>query len=185
MIIVSEQALKIFPRCAEACERVALTNAASRQRTAAEQESRQRHQLAAAAAYAEELLPLVLGGTSRRTSSAINPYEPDGRLFNSRELFDHPLVYRHRGTRGPLTRRDAAVIGMPYATLDDTGEPTDDALRAARALGAIGIGVWARPDLSAWLPGSTRLVIAAPDLYEPGPLAAQARAAEFGFRAIV
>jgi len=87
-----------------------------------------------------------------------------------------PVVYRANGTHGPLTWKNAAVIGMPYGP--DDGSVPKDAVDLARLLLHLGVGCWIRPDASAWYPGWTKLTLAAPGLLHLDPAA-------FGFLSVV
>ena len=129
------------------------------------QEDSKAAQRVVVAAYASELLPAILGGAWRRTESAVR--EPTGLRYYGRPiysdyytLFDHPLHFRRAGTKGMATWTNAVVVGRPYNIFKD-GNPRDEAVRHAESLvEKHHVGVWARPDLSAWYPGSTALVIA-------------------------
>ena len=68
-------------------------------------------------------------------------------------VFDHPLHFRRLGTSGPGTWYNTVIIGQPY----QPPAPTDEMIVW---LTSYCISVWTRPDLPAWYPGSTHLVIA-------------------------
>ena len=168
-VIASKQGQRVFPRLTEACRLIA--REAPRHRTNAAADA------AALAAYADELLPIILGGRWQRSHVAV-PRGGDGRYIDAHALFDDRLVFRRAGTRGRLTWQHAAVIGMPYGALDPIDRlPADQATAAASHLADSGVGVWARVDLSCWFPGNSQLVIAAPGLLDRDP-------AEFGFQTV-
>jgi hypothetical protein len=130
-------------------------------------------------AYASELLPEILGGEWQTTDTTLR--EPPGTVGRRPVysdyivLFDHPLSFRRRGARGPSTWDNWAIAGRPYNTFDKDGSVKAESRNLAAHLAAqYRVGVWARPDLSAWFPGSTRLVVAARGLNT-------AEAARFGF----
>lgn len=116
------------------------------------------------AAYASELLPAILGGEWAETKRSLFVRQPGTRddFFlapHFHDLFDHPLHFRRRGAKGPLTWKNCVLIGQPYPAEPDQG--AEQALALARHFG---VGVWRRDDLSAWYPGVTMLVIAAQGL---------------------
>jgi hypothetical protein len=118
-------------------------------------------------AYGEELLPALFGGTWRLSTRHAN--FPDA-IFNLGKwrypnpclhaLFDHPLVFRSAGSRGPDCYKNTVIIGRPYPIVTDDGELTSPARENAAWLAARGWGCWWRKDLSAWYPGWTQLVVA-------------------------
>jgi hypothetical protein len=126
-------------------------------------------QAAVVTAYATEMLPAILGGTWRKTNSQITvrkgQYYVEWPASYCRVLFDHPLHYRTSASlarRGKATWGNTVIVGRPYATFDEAGHLRDEAAQNAQDLAErFNVGVWARPDLSAWFPGSTALVIAA------------------------
>jgi hypothetical protein len=79
------------------------------------------------------------------------------RMPDTFSLFDHPVLMRKRGLKGPTTWGNSAMIGQPY------GSPNPQ-LAGIRWLQERGVAAWTRPDLSLWCPGSTQLVIAAKEL---------------------
>ena len=105
--------------------------------------------------YADELLPALLGGEWKHTSSG-----PPLCIRVTSALLDHAEVFCRRGARGPLTLENAAVIAAPYGQGPERRLPhgADD---DAAELAILGLGVWTRSDLSAWYPGWTQLVLAA------------------------
>jgi hypothetical protein len=137
-------------------------------------------------AYATELLPAILGGEWRESRAQFAVYghgrfnEPERwQPADHHELFDHIWHFRRRHTLpGVLTWKNCAVVSAPYDAFDNDGTLNREAVSIAHRLARrFAIGVWARPDLSAWLPGFTSLVIAATGLQPE-------RAAEFGFTAL-
>ena len=69
-------------------------------------------------------------------------------------------------------RTPSSLAGLTTAS---SAAPSDGAVAAAKHFAERrGVGVWARPDLSGWLPGASALVIAARGLRA-------ADAARFGF----
>lgn len=112
-------------------------------------------------AYATELLPTILGGQWKRTRKTLKaPSELAGRpeypLFGHHNLFDHHLVFRRiGGVPGSTAWRNCAAIGLPYEHKEQATK------EAAAVVQKYGVGVWTRPDLSAWYPGWTCLVVAA------------------------
>ncbi|HVC62387.1 MAG TPA: hypothetical protein VND19_18745 [Acetobacteraceae bacterium] len=176
-----------FPRTEAAClassEAMTFEHSATTRldRIRAANASRRADRLAVAA-YGEELLPKLFGGgwhLSRRNATF-----PAGILtprrymcqINSHTWFDHPLVFRQDGTRGPDSPANCVIVGMPYgAVVDD--ELSTSGRQDAEMLGRLGWGIWWRPDLSTHYPGWTQLVVA-----KHGLLAC---AASSGFRPIV
>lgn len=165
-----------FPAIASACAEISAPmdeQHAQRDNRIATRRLERRQDLAearAVAAYASELLPAVLGGAwflSPRSGTWPAALFPRRQRFDVvlqlpfQVLFDHPLIYRRRGARGPLTWRIGAAIGRPYDALNEDGSPMQSALDAASTLAEFGIGTWARPDLSAWYPGWTSLLLGA------------------------
>jgi hypothetical protein len=137
------------------------------------------------AAYADEMLPTILGGRWRKTDSAIT-VAGGGRLGSvewpysqHHILFDHHLHFRLVGAKCPTTWRNAVIFGRPYNhILDVECLASEQAARHAQHLAErFGVGVWVRENLSAWFPGSTALVIAGRGLSAD-------RAPQFGFRAL-
>lgn len=159
-----------FPRIEAAC--AASTEAMAQQyaaqttsdRLRASHASRHAAELARAA-YGEELLPRLFGGAWRL--SRHNHNYPPAILtprrchvhVSSHALFDHPLVYRLDGTRGPDSPKNCVIIGRPYGAVVN-GELTTFARQDAAQLAGMGWGIWWRPDLSTWYPGWTQLVVA-------------------------
>ena len=109
--------------------------------------------------YADELLPALLGGEWKHTSSG-----PPLCIPVTSALLDHAEVFRRRGARGPTSVANAAFIGQPYGQGAGKAQLPSGAEALAAQLASQGMGVWTRPDLSAWFPGWTRLVIAAREL---------------------
>jgi hypothetical protein len=131
--------------------------------------------------YGSELLPAILGGEWKLTKRELVVRMRSQEVWwpCCSPLFDHPLNFRLR-SRGALTWKNCAAIGHPYILYDNIERTSLDKRMLLKAEGLarrFGIGIWARPDLSAWYPGRTSLVIAALGL-------APARAAEFGFIAL-
>jgi hypothetical protein len=120
------------------------------------------------AAFAEELLPSIFPGTQWAASQTWI-----GRLLNQKgrydsplmdlvhDLLDHGAVFRRRGSRGPTTWGNAAIIGQPYNAFGNGGEFQEAAIAEARLLAELGVGVWISRELSTWYPGWTSLVVAA------------------------
>ncbi|HEY3911586.1 MAG TPA: hypothetical protein VGM07_17120 [Stellaceae bacterium] len=178
-LIADAQGWRMYPRLAAACDRIACTCAHRELDEAACRE--------AEAAYADEMLSVILGGEWRlvprrrcpRLAQPVSFFAPRGpsKLYGfssyDHALFEHYRTYRRRGTRGRATWRDTAVLGMPY---DGAwcGEP-EAVSSVASWFPVAGVGLWTRRDLSAWCPGRTRLVIAAPGLIGRDPT-------EFGFQ---
>ena len=104
-------------------------------------------------AYANELLPCLLGGewvVSRR-----GVFRLVG--LNLRPLFDHPGCFRRKGIRGPNRWDNCAIVAHPY-NLDGADQQLAELRRQ-------GVGVLVGDELSAWNPGSTVMTIAAADLH--------------------
>ena len=175
-----------FPHLAEICDQLAQAIAAREDAPRALAELRlsawgvgallerleaRRAALIAAAemAYGEELLPRVLGGKWVSASWRGWPQRLFGRRleFDPRigsalgVLADHALVHRRSGRRGSPTWDGSVVIGRPYAILDADGRIFEWAHAAATVLAGFDIAAWVRPDLSAWMPGSTQLTLLA------------------------
>ena len=130
-------------------------------------------------AYADELLPHLLGGQWIVTQRYGWPpfYHANSHSIGS-PIYDHEIVFRQRGIRGPSNWRTCAVISQPYNALDRNGELLPSFHEAATALAAQhNVGVWARNDLSSWCPGWTNLVVIARGLH---PELAQ----HFGFQSV-
>jgi hypothetical protein len=72
------------------------------------------------AAYAEEMLPVILGGRWRKTTHEI--WGSSGVYYRSRaykagschDLFDHALHFRQVGVKGRTTWKNAVLLGRPY-----------------------------------------------------------------------
>ena len=122
-------------------------------------------QQSATEAYATELLPAILGGEWQPARSPdwvgdLIRYPGRPRIgcppIDTHEMFDHPIVFRRKGYKGPLTWRIAAIVGRPYRVIDSVGAFTPEAAHGARWLAEKqGVGYWVRRDLSAWYPGWT------------------------------
>jgi hypothetical protein len=116
---------------------------------------------AARNAYSTELLPDIIGGQWRRS-------ERNWSLLkdSSQRCFDHGDVFRSRNGKGPNRWDICAVIAHPYARpeIEDITLPPE-------------VGLWTRPNLSAWYPGHTWLVVAATGLRGRDP-------AQFGFEIV-
>lgn len=126
-------------------------------------ETRDAVQIAAAHAYAAEVLPAIMGGvwqvSARRL--VITPDDADCRLPTT--LLDHRVVYcQQEPRRGrPLTLDDNVVLlGQPYGAHDASGKPTRYAIDAAAELAEFDLGVWARSDLSFHSPTRTSVILA-------------------------
>ncbi len=135
---------------------------------------------AALTAYADEMLPAVLGGAWQRAAAgSLIPYgRPADREMFGWPLIDHALNFRRTGTSGPLTWAIGVLLAEPYNALDRDGQPLAPALAQARRLRAeLGIATWASAPLSWWYPGSTALLILTPNLRPD-------RAAPAGFTAL-
>lgn len=178
-----------FPQTAAACAEAAAALAGvhattdnTPARTAANQRQ-QRAQEQARHAYAAELLPAILGEAwtvkhrSWNWPGALFTRSPARTPVLFHALFDHPLVFRRVGARGPAAWTRCALIGLPYDALTKEGAIAPSARDIATALAEQGIPVWVRPDLSCWYPGWTQLTLAAPGLRGLDPAA-------FGFQAI-
>ena len=134
----------------------------------------------ALAAYAEELLPAVLGGCwhCARRGSLIPYHRPTEAALFGPPLIDHAVNFRRANAKGPLTWRNGVLLTEPYDALDRNGQPQPGAAAQARRLRAeFSIAVWASRPLSRWYPGWTALLILARDLRP-------ADAARFGFIAL-
>jgi hypothetical protein len=136
-------------------------------------------QAEASQAYADELLPDILGGQWIATRHYGWPpfYHANNHSIGS-PIYDHEIVFRQRGIRGPNSWQTCAVISQPYNALAVDGEPRPSFEQAAIALTAQhNVGVWVRADLSSWFPGSTSLVVIARGLRRE-------LAQHFGFRSV-
>jgi hypothetical protein len=110
-------------------------------------------------AYANELLPHLLGGRWTKSRAWLDGFDM------GRALFDHATIFRRQGVRGPNTWKVCAVVSHPYGAIYENGAINSDAINEAVELSDQNVGVWLRPDLSIWFPGSTQLVIAATGLH--------------------
>jgi hypothetical protein len=111
-------------------------------------------------AYADELLPDILGGQWMLTERYTWPPFYRVKKYEGVDdpIYDHETVFRQRGCRGTNNWRTCAVISQPYNAL----EPNSELRSAATALTAqYNVGIWLRADLSSWLPGRTSLVLIA------------------------
>ena len=125
-------------------------------------------------AYGSELLPLVLGGKWKPSTTF--PYD----LLSIRtrmDLLDHHLSFRRINTRGPATLSNTAFIGQPYNAMSRDGKVSAGAMDEAAVLRNRGVAVWLRQDLSAWYPGWTQLTLLTRDLSYCSP-------AKYGFVSI-
>lgn len=178
-----------FPRVRAACEASRQVQAQHADPTTRREDILARAAAIAAAeqardAYAGELLPAIFGGAWRLSTR--HPHWP-ARIFGRGKashhsygrwtLFDHGLVFRARGTRGPDTYKNCAVIGRPYTVPSAWLRPGTGAAEEAAALFVMGLGVWWRPDLSTWNPPKTQLILCAQGLRADD-------AARFGFEAV-
>ena len=139
-------------------------------------------QSAAYEAYVEELLPAILPGTRwERTPGTLwgewESSHPNSALQNMPVLFSHRDTYRLHGTAVMRTWQNCLLIGHPHAAMDKDGLITREAAAAAATLADMGVGVWVRPDLSAYDPDKSQLVLAS-------PLLTARYAEQFGFRKI-
>lgn len=173
-----------FPRVEAACVEITDTREWQHELRCGSFTPRMRNALIEARrAYADELLPALFGGSWKwldygRTRGALSMLGSHG-VGMGRGLLDHGITFRPVGLRGNAAKERSVFIGMPYYAFDDDGDLSDGAKADATAWRQRGFGVWARPDLSAWYPGSTNLVlIAAALLY-------RSDAADFGFQAIL
>lgn len=161
-----------FPRveaaCAASTEAMALQRAAkSRTERLRADNASHRADTLAREAYGQEMLPLLFGGgwhPSRRHADfpyAVLTLRRDRMSYPQigQTLFDHPLVYRQNGTRGPDGPTNVVIIGRPYPIAQD-GKLSTFAREDAAQLAAMGWGTWWRPDLSTHYPGWTQLVVA-------------------------
>jgi hypothetical protein len=113
-------------------------------------------------AYALELLPEIMPGTTWKIAQGTTFPSRRFRWFAQRPLFDHWHVYRRQGARGGNTWRNSAVISYPCGVLDNAGAVCDEAVAQAKQFrGTDGVSVWVRGDLSSHFPGATQLVIVA------------------------
>jgi hypothetical protein len=135
------------------------------------------------AAYAGEMLPAILGGEWIRSRVSLHARgrSRGSYVYIAGEvgLFDHPIHFRSRHSKGRLTWDNCVIIGQPYLSLrGPDGERDKLSVGMATELReTFGVGVWARDDLSAWYPGWTVLVLAARGLKPE-------KAADFGFTAL-
>jgi hypothetical protein len=149
---------RMFPRLAEICDRIA-----SKVEGRSLQEEAER-------LYGVEMIEPILGDRwiiplrNQRFPEVLLPRQEQYSV-NLHAIFDHPIVYRRYGKRGPTTRKNAAVIGRPYNHI----LTNYDGIECAAYLWGLGIGVWIREDLSSWNPPHTCLVLAAEGLFDKNP----------------
>lgn len=121
-------------------------------------------------AYADELLPTVLGGEWELDKGISAQPSPDYRNLIA-PIYDHHAMLHRRGARKPHKWHNCAIVSQPYDHVFKNGAFS----ATAQALQLCGIGIWVSHELSSWYPGSTVLALVAAGLTpELAPL--------FGFR---
>lgn len=128
-------------------------------------------------AYAEEMLPAILGDTWKRAGRSMRAAPRGSRraqwvIESYYTLFDHGQAFRRTKGAGQLVWSNAAIIGQPYPRSEDAMEEC-----AAQLCADHPVTIWRRDDLSDWAPGWTSLILVAEN-YHLKP----ENAVAFGFR---
>jgi hypothetical protein len=112
-------------------------------------------------AIASELLPAIFEGEWVPARKRAWPASDEP----ARPIFDHPTAFCRRGARRPHGWHNCAMVTQPYNHVFRNGEFHPPFAVAAQTLSRQHqVGVWVAPELSAWFPGQTILVLLARNL---------------------
>jgi hypothetical protein len=130
----------------------------------------------ATGAIAGELLPAVFGGEWKLAKGGNWPPHDEWALVTP--LYDHGAIFYQRGARKPHGWHNSAIISQPYNHVFRDGVFHPEFVAAAQALSQrCQVDTWVNPELSAYFPRQSILVLLAGGL-APG------HAPSFGFRAV-